>query len=193
MPKSFFQKLFSKVSTAVASSEDTDIALSEIKIKFKNHKRKKFLKTANTDIKKYYTSNNLSEMIAIFENDTNMLKSNVFVPAAVKTIKIGDQIINSTNAAKQAEIKEAAENINFWDYYKELQCHKILKEIFPDEVFKDPVVSALMVDSVAKADALYKFASQKFKACGCSDIFKAKDNDIKVAIESYKKTASMLK
>lgn len=193
MPKSFFQKLFSKVSTAVASPEDTDIALGEIKIKFKNHKRKKFLKTANKDIKKYYTDSNLAEMITIFENDTAVLKSNTFVPAAVKTIKIGDQVINSTNAVKQAEIKTAAENIGFWDFYKELQCHKILKSIFPDEVFTDPVVSALMTDSATKADALYKFASQKFAACGCADIFKAKAEEIKTATESYERTANILK
>ena len=147
-----FVRLMKKASRAMQK----DGSVAGVKVLFKSHKRKKFLKSANRDLEAFYSEENFNEVLSMLQNDVLVLDSAAFI--LTNTEKLNRKFnkpVTSTVAL------EKSRTLNIWEIYEKLLSQEILNNNYPESVFTDSEM--LKKFSLLKQRALNILAKTKIR------------------------------
>lgn len=180
MKTSVFSKLLEK---AVEASKTG----AELIIRFKARKRKKFLKTAMKDIKRYYKASNMETVTADLQEDNATLDSQAFV------VTQAEKITRSYEGKVDESVKDIVKKMNVWDITSELMCEQALYNAFGRGVFGSDEIFNNFTALHSKVNSLLVKTKKRLSLKGCGSYFDELYNEILANVSNYKLLIEALK
>ena len=161
--------------------------VSNVRIFFKNRKRKKFIASANKDIKAFYDDYALEDTLNELQSDNEVLDSNKFVVSAA------DKLSQKYKKSPDELAKRYAAEFKIWEIYKEISCQKALYNAFPEDVFKESAIMEKYITLTKKVNNQLAKTRLRMSERGIAAEFTKLISEKNSEIDDYKVLIEVLK